>query len=60
MPVIIDPTPLANITNANPIICSEEETDITLNASVPGSTFTYNVADPKGTGAVGGTGNIGH
>ncbi|MBN2698195.1 MAG: PKD domain-containing protein [Bacteroidales bacterium] len=57
--VIIEPTPVANITNAAPVICSGEETDITLNASVAGSTFVYSVTDPKGTGATDGTGNAG-
>ncbi len=57
--VTIDPTPVDNSTNAAPVICSEETTDITLNANVVGTTFTYNVADPKGTGATGGSGVIG-
>ena len=56
--VIVDPTPIANITNTNPVICSEEQTSITLNSSVAASTFDYNVLDPKGTGATGGTGNM--
>ena len=57
--VIVDPTPVANPNNVAPIICSDEFTDITLQASVIGTTFTYKVVDPKGTGAVGGTGVIG-
>ncbi|MCK5136464.1 MAG: PKD domain-containing protein [Bacteroidales bacterium] len=57
--VIVDPTPVASVTNTTPVICSGETTDITLNASVVGSTFTYAVADPKGTGATGGVGVIG-
>ncbi len=59
MNVIVDPTPVANPNNVAPILCSDEFTDITLQASVMGSTFTYTVVDPKGTGAVGGVGVIG-
>lgn len=57
--VVVDPTPVANITNIRPEICSEEFTDITMNASVANSEFTWTMADPKGTGAIDGAGLIG-
>ena len=57
--VVVDPTPVANITNTTPEICSREFTDITMNASVANSEFTWIMANPKGTGAVDGSGLIG-
>ncbi|MDT8432771.1 MAG: PKD domain-containing protein [Bacteroidales bacterium] len=57
--VVVDPTPVANINNTAPEICSEVTTDIILNATVANSTFTWLMADPKGTGAVGGSGAAG-
>ncbi|MFZ5941413.1 MAG: PKD-like domain-containing protein [Bacteroidota bacterium] len=57
--VIVDPTPVAAISNLRPEICSETETEINLSASVVGTTFDWHVADPKGTGAFDDSGVIG-
>ncbi len=57
--VVVHPTPIASVTNTTGVICSGETTNITLGASVVGTSFTWTVPDDKGTGALEGTGVIG-
>ncbi len=54
--VVVDPTPTPIITNTNDEFCNGDFTAITLNSSVANSEYVYSIADPKGTGAFGGTG----
>lgn len=56
--VTVNPTPQAYISNSTPVICSNEQTAIKLDASVSNTRFEYFIADPKGTGALNGSGNM--
>jgi hypothetical protein len=56
--VVVNPTPWHTTNSTKDAFCSLDSTDITLNATVANSTFSWIVPAPNGTGANDGTGNM--
>ncbi len=55
--VIIKPTPAVATSSLAMEICSGETTNITLNSTVPGTTFSYTTAQVNAVGSQNGSGN---